>query len=226
MEWVGSGRSCHSELKLDSLPRTTFDMWWHFNFLLLTQFSFRLRLAPTSLPDWPVLFSVACFSSYPGVAWPRCLGCSCSLTVWVIELMGKKVESVRTSAFTKGWHKLWISSFVAGFRFLMFKWCQLALPLISVTFFSIRNTMPDYGCEVIAEALAQRALVKPVYTFPIIPLSNSNQYRHQDHLDMKDYKKVSLLICPMCHFLSATGCEWALCVSEQNVCTSTVFSGL
>lgn len=67
--------------------------------------------------------------------------------------------------------------------------------------------MPDYGCEVIAEALAQRALVKPVYTFPIIPLSNSNQYRHQDHLDMKDYKKVSLLICPMCHFLSATGCE-------------------
>uniref|UniRef100_H3D7X5 Enhancer of polycomb homolog n=1 Tax=Tetraodon nigroviridis TaxID=99883 RepID=H3D7X5_TETNG len=52
-----------------------------------------------------------------------------------------------------------------------------------------RNTMPDYGCEVIAEALAQRALVKPVYTFPIIPLSNSNQYRHQDHLDMKDYKK-------------------------------------
>lgn len=53
--------------------------------------------------------------------------------------------------------------------------------------------MPDYGCEVIAEALAQRALVKPVYTFPIIPLSNSNQYRHQDHLDIKDYKKVSLL---------------------------------
>lgn len=24
----------------------------------------------------------------------------------------------------------------------------------------------------------------------ILPLSNSNQYRHQDHLDMKDYKKV------------------------------------
>ncbi|XP_003968226.2 enhancer of polycomb homolog 1-like isoform X1 [Takifugu rubripes] len=52
-----------------------------------------------------------------------------------------------------------------------------------------RNAMPDYGSEVIAEALAQRALVKPVYTFPIIPLSNSNQYRHQDHLDFKDYKK-------------------------------------
>lgn len=54
--------------------------------------------------------------------------------------------------------------------------------------------MPDYGCEVIAEALAQRALVKPVYTFPIIPLSNSNQYRHQDHMDIKDYKKVSFCL--------------------------------
>uniref|UniRef100_A0A7N6AJE0 Enhancer of polycomb C-terminal domain-containing protein n=1 Tax=Anabas testudineus TaxID=64144 RepID=A0A7N6AJE0_ANATE len=52
-----------------------------------------------------------------------------------------------------------------------------------------RNTMPDFGSEVMAEALAQRALVKPIYTIPIIPLSNSNQYRHQDHLDMKDYKK-------------------------------------
>lgn len=50
--------------------------------------------------------------------------------------------------------------------------------------------MPDFGSEVMAEALAQRALVKPIYTIPIIPLSNSNQYRHQDHLDMKDYKKV------------------------------------
>lgn len=55
---------------------------------------------------------------------------------------------------------------------------------------SIRNAMPDFGSEVMAEALAQRALVKPVYTIPIIPLSSTNQYRHQDHLDMKDYKKV------------------------------------
>lgn len=45
--------------------------------------------------------------------------------------------------------------------------------------------MPDYGSEVMAEALAQRALVKPIYTIPIIPLSNINQYRHQDHMDMK-----------------------------------------
>ncbi|XP_032359325.1 enhancer of polycomb homolog 1 isoform X2 [Etheostoma spectabile] len=52
-----------------------------------------------------------------------------------------------------------------------------------------RNVTPDFGSEVMAEALAQRALVKPVYTIPIIPPSSSNQYRHQDHLDIKDYKK-------------------------------------
>ncbi|XP_015225654.1 PREDICTED: enhancer of polycomb homolog 1-like isoform X1 [Cyprinodon variegatus] len=52
-----------------------------------------------------------------------------------------------------------------------------------------RNVMSDFGTEVMAEA-QQRALVKPIYTIPIIPLSNSNQYRHQDHhMDMKDYKK-------------------------------------
>lgn len=50
--------------------------------------------------------------------------------------------------------------------------------------------MPDFGSEVMAEALAQRALVKPIYTIPIIPLSSANQYRHQDHMDIKDYKKV------------------------------------
>uniref|UniRef100_A0A8C6TD35 Enhancer of polycomb homolog n=1 Tax=Neogobius melanostomus TaxID=47308 RepID=A0A8C6TD35_9GOBI len=52
-----------------------------------------------------------------------------------------------------------------------------------------RNVMPDLGAEVMAEALAQRALVKPVYTIPLLPLSNSSQYRHPDHLDLKDYKK-------------------------------------
>ncbi|XP_077364868.1 enhancer of polycomb homolog 1-like isoform X2 [Festucalex cinctus] len=50
-----------------------------------------------------------------------------------------------------------------------------------------RKVMPDFGSEVMVEALAQQALVKPVYTIPIIP--SANQYRHQDHLDMKDYKK-------------------------------------
>ncbi|KAG1955258.1 enhancer of polycomb homolog 1 isoform X1 [Pimephales promelas] len=48
-----------------------------------------------------------------------------------------------------------------------------------------RNTMPDFGSEVMAEALA---MVKPVYKIPIMPFSSSSQYRHQDHMDFKDYK--------------------------------------
>lgn len=64
--------------------------------------------------------------------------------------------------------------------------------------------MPDFGSEVMAEALAQRALVKPVYTIPIIPQSISNQYRHQDHLDIRDYKKVKADFSFFVFLLSST----------------------
>ncbi|XP_063063224.1 enhancer of polycomb homolog 1 isoform X2 [Engraulis encrasicolus] len=50
-----------------------------------------------------------------------------------------------------------------------------------------RNIMPDFGDEVMAEALAQRALVKPVYNMPLLPLS-SGQIRHHDLLELKDYR--------------------------------------
>jgi len=42
--------------------------------------------------------------------------------------------------------------------------------------------VPDFGSEVMAEALA---MAKPVYKIPIIPFSSSNPYRHQDHIDYK-----------------------------------------
>ncbi|XP_007230719.3 enhancer of polycomb homolog 1b isoform X1 [Astyanax mexicanus] len=42
-----------------------------------------------------------------------------------------------------------------------------------------RNGMADFGGEVMAEVLAQRALEKPV--IPLIPITNSNQYRHTEH---------------------------------------------
>lgn len=45
--------------------------------------------------------------------------------------------------------------------------------------------MSDYGGEVMAEVLAERALVRP-QIIPLVPLTN--QYRHQDHMDLKDYK--------------------------------------
>ncbi|KAJ8272482.1 hypothetical protein GJAV_G00089620 [Gymnothorax javanicus] len=50
-----------------------------------------------------------------------------------------------------------------------------------------RHGMEDFGGEVMAEVLAQRALAKPLYPLPVIPLSSS-QYRHQDHMEHKDYK--------------------------------------
>ena len=42
--------------------------------------------------------------------------------------------------------------------------------------------MSDYSGEVMAEVLAQQALVKP-QIIPLVPIVN--QYRHQDHLDLK-----------------------------------------
>lgn len=49
--------------------------------------------------------------------------------------------------------------------------------------------MSDFGGEVMAEVLAERALVRP-QIIPLVPLTN--QYRHQEHMDLKDYKsKVS-----------------------------------
>ncbi|XP_076837540.1 enhancer of polycomb homolog 1b isoform X2 [Brachyhypopomus gauderio] len=42
-----------------------------------------------------------------------------------------------------------------------------------------RNGMSDFGGEVMAQVLAQRALEKPV--IPLVPLINSNQYRHAEH---------------------------------------------
>lgn len=48
-----------------------------------------------------------------------------------------------------------------------------------------RNSMPDFGADVMAEALA---MAKPIYKIPIIPLPSSSQYRHQDHVELKDYR--------------------------------------
>ncbi|XP_010880901.2 enhancer of polycomb homolog 1-like isoform X1 [Esox lucius] len=49
-----------------------------------------------------------------------------------------------------------------------------------------RNGMSDFGGEIMAEVLAQRALAKPAHIIPLVPLTN--QYRHQDHMDLKEYK--------------------------------------
>ncbi|XP_024864666.1 enhancer of polycomb homolog 1 [Kryptolebias marmoratus] len=56
---------------------------------------------------------------------------------------------------------------------------------LTLEIFEKRNVMSDFGGEVMAEVLAERALVRP-QIIPLVPLTN--QYRHQDHMDSKDYK--------------------------------------
>uniref|UniRef100_A0A672ZPR1 Enhancer of polycomb homolog n=1 Tax=Sphaeramia orbicularis TaxID=375764 RepID=A0A672ZPR1_9TELE len=56
---------------------------------------------------------------------------------------------------------------------------------LTLEIFEKRNAMSDFGGEVMAEVLAERALVRP-QIIPLVPLTN--QYRHQDHMDVKDYK--------------------------------------
>ncbi|XP_041848454.1 enhancer of polycomb homolog 1-like isoform X2 [Melanotaenia boesemani] len=57
---------------------------------------------------------------------------------------------------------------------------------LTLEIFEKRNVMSDYGGEVMAEVLAERALVRP-QIIPLVPLTN--QYRHQDHMDPKDKSK-------------------------------------
>ncbi|XP_028282983.1 enhancer of polycomb homolog 1-like isoform X2 [Parambassis ranga] len=56
---------------------------------------------------------------------------------------------------------------------------------LTLEIFEKRNAMSDFGGEVMAEVLAERALVRP-QIIPLVPLTN--QYRHQDHMDLKDFK--------------------------------------
>lgn len=90
------------------------------------------------------------------------------------------------------------------------KWNGLCRQLINTSFFWLisivfsRNVMSDFGGEVMAEVLAERALVRP-QIIPLVPLTN--QYRHQDHMDLKDYKsKVRLTIK-----MRILTLEWVIC---------------
>ncbi|KAJ3611530.1 hypothetical protein NHX12_021545 [Muraenolepis orangiensis] len=87
------------------------------------------------------------------------------------------------------------ANFQSPIDFIQGRWRFFALHLYNISLEvkgwggRHRYVTPDYGSEVMAETLAQYALVKPVYTIPILPPSSNSQYRHQEHLDLKDYKK-------------------------------------
>nr|XP_019587046.1 PREDICTED: enhancer of polycomb homolog 1 isoform X3 [Rhinolophus sinicus] len=51
-----------------------------------------------------------------------------------------------------------------------------------------RYNLGDYNGEIMSEVMAQRQPVKPTYAIPIIPITNSSQFKHQEAMDVKDFK--------------------------------------
>ncbi|XP_044534470.1 enhancer of polycomb homolog 1 isoform X4 [Gracilinanus agilis] len=51
-----------------------------------------------------------------------------------------------------------------------------------------RYNLGDYNGEIMSEVMAQRQPMKPTYAIPIIPISNSNQFKHQETMDVKEFK--------------------------------------
>ncbi|KAM4828908.1 enhancer of polycomb homolog 1 isoform 2-T2 [Thomomys bottae] len=51
-----------------------------------------------------------------------------------------------------------------------------------------RYNLGDYSGEIMSEVMAQRQTVKPTYAIPIIPIANSNQFKHQEVMDVKEFK--------------------------------------
>uniref|UniRef100_A0A4W3HX84 Enhancer of polycomb homolog n=1 Tax=Callorhinchus milii TaxID=7868 RepID=A0A4W3HX84_CALMI len=51
-----------------------------------------------------------------------------------------------------------------------------------------RHSLGDFNGEILSEVMAQRQHVKPTYSVPIIPISNSNQFKHQEFMEFKEFK--------------------------------------
>ncbi|XP_040844021.1 enhancer of polycomb homolog 1 isoform X2 [Ochotona curzoniae] len=51
-----------------------------------------------------------------------------------------------------------------------------------------RYNLGDYNGEIMSEVMAQRQPLKPTYTIPIIPIANSSQFKHQEVMDVKEFK--------------------------------------
>ncbi|KAM6153430.1 enhancer of polycomb homolog 1 isoform 4-T4 [Erethizon dorsatum] len=51
-----------------------------------------------------------------------------------------------------------------------------------------RYNLGDYSGEIMSEVMAQRQPVKPTYAVPIVPIANSSQCKHQEIMDVKEFK--------------------------------------
>ncbi|XP_010155733.1 PREDICTED: enhancer of polycomb homolog 1 isoform X2 [Eurypyga helias] len=51
-----------------------------------------------------------------------------------------------------------------------------------------RYNLGDYGGEIMSEVMAQRQPMKPTYAIPIIPVTNSSTFKHQEAMELKEFK--------------------------------------
>ncbi|XP_010005279.1 PREDICTED: enhancer of polycomb homolog 1 isoform X2 [Chaetura pelagica] len=51
-----------------------------------------------------------------------------------------------------------------------------------------RYNLGDYSGEIMSEVMAQRQPIKPTYSIPIIPVTNSSPFKHQEAMELKEYK--------------------------------------
>ncbi|XP_060104149.1 enhancer of polycomb homolog 1 isoform X1 [Heteronotia binoei] len=51
-----------------------------------------------------------------------------------------------------------------------------------------RYNLGDYNGEIMSEVMAQRQPMKPTYAIPVIPVPNSAQFKHQESMELKEFK--------------------------------------
>ncbi|XP_010222895.1 PREDICTED: enhancer of polycomb homolog 1 isoform X2 [Tinamus guttatus] len=51
-----------------------------------------------------------------------------------------------------------------------------------------RYNLGDYSGEIMSEVMAQRQSIKPTYAIPIIPVTNNSPFKHQEAMELKEFK--------------------------------------
>ncbi|XP_035173183.1 enhancer of polycomb homolog 1 isoform X4 [Oxyura jamaicensis] len=51
-----------------------------------------------------------------------------------------------------------------------------------------RYNLGDYNGEIVSEVMAQRQPIKPTYAIPIIPVTNNSPFKHQETMELKEFK--------------------------------------
>ncbi|XP_020656320.3 enhancer of polycomb homolog 1 isoform X2 [Pogona vitticeps] len=51
-----------------------------------------------------------------------------------------------------------------------------------------RYNLGDYNGDIMSEVMAQRQPMKPTYAIPVVPVANSTQFKHQESIELKEFK--------------------------------------